>query len=32
MFGEDIADEAVVDLSKTTFVVECALELFSNAS
>ena len=32
MFGEDVADEANVDFSKAAFVVDCTLELFSNAS
>ena len=32
MFGEDVAGEAVVDFSKASFVIECTLELFSNAS
>ena len=30
IFGKDVAGEAVVDFSKTAFVVECTLELFSN--
>ena len=32
MFGEDISGETIVDFPKTAFVIECTLELFSDAS
>jgi hypothetical protein len=32
IFGKDVAGKAIVDFSKAAFVVECTLELFSDAS